>query len=174
MVDAMKNFDIRLFKADEIGPGLKLALDTFMEFEAPVYSDEGVEMFRNFLYSGELNKMYISGDFLMWGCYADNILAGIMAVKNTSHISLAFTRKDFHRQGIGRMLFESVKEHITNNSDANKITVNSSPYGIPFYHALGFKDTNMEQIENGIRFTPMKFIIQRGVNKCLIIQEQKE
>jgi predicted GNAT family N-acyltransferase len=37
------------------------------------------------------------------------------------------------------------------------ITVNSSPYGVPFYHALGFEDSDKEQTVNGIRFTPMKY-----------------
>ena len=37
------------------------------------------------------------------------------------------------------------------------ITLNSSPYGLPFYKALGFVPTDNEQIVNGIRFTPMKY-----------------
>ena len=36
------------------------------------------------------------------------------------------------------------------------ITLNSSPYGKPFYLFLGFIPTDDEQIVNGIRFTPMK------------------
>ena len=37
------------------------------------------------------------------------------------------------------------------------ITLNSSPYGLPFYQALGFLPTDQEQIVNGIRFTPMEY-----------------
>lgn len=156
----METYEIKLLNTDEIESGLKLAWNVFMEFEAPVYSDEGVEMFRNFLYGGELQKMYNDGNFLMWGCYVNKTLAGIMAVRNISHISLAFTEKAFHRQGIGRMLFDTIKEYVSSNSDTDKITVNSSPYGIPFYHAVGFADTDMEQIETGVRFTPMKYIFK--------------
>ncbi|MBR2256157.1 MAG: GNAT family N-acetyltransferase, partial [Blautia sp.] len=39
-----------------------------------------------------------------------------------------------------------------------KITLNSSPYGLPFYKALGFKETGSEQTVNGICFTPMEKI----------------
>ena len=37
------------------------------------------------------------------------------------------------------------------------ITLNSSPYGLPFYKAIGFVPTEEEKTVNGIRFTPMKY-----------------
>ena len=37
------------------------------------------------------------------------------------------------------------------------ITLDSSPYGIPFYKAIGFVPTDEEKTVNGIRFTPMKY-----------------
>ena len=36
-------------------------------------------------------------------------------------------------------------------------TLNSSPYGLPFYKAIGFVPTDEEKTVNGIRFTPMKY-----------------
>ena len=38
------------------------------------------------------------------------------------------------------------------------ITLNSSPYGLPFYQSLGFHETDAEQTVNGIRFTPVKYL----------------
>ena len=40
------------------------------------------------------------------------------------------------------------------------LTLNSSPYGLPFYLALGFVPQSEEQEINGIRFTPMKYVMQ--------------
>lgn len=37
------------------------------------------------------------------------------------------------------------------------ITVNSSPYAVPVYHKLGFVDMDVEQISDGMRYTPMKY-----------------
>ena len=37
------------------------------------------------------------------------------------------------------------------------ITVNSSPYAVPVYHKLGFVDTDVGQISDGMRYTPMKY-----------------
>jgi hypothetical protein len=41
------------------------------------------------------------------------------------------------------------------------LTRNSAPYGLPFYLSLGFIPLSEEQEINGIRFTPMKYIIKR-------------
>ena len=42
------------------------------------------------------------------------------------------------------------------------ITVNSSPYAVPVYRKLGFVETDTEQLADGMRYTPMKF-----VNACM-------
>lgn len=39
----MNNIIIRRINSNEVKYALKLALDVFMEFEAPVYAPEGVE-----------------------------------------------------------------------------------------------------------------------------------
>lgn len=41
------------------------------------------------------------------------------------------------------------------------LTLNSSPYGLPFYLAIGFEPTGEEREINGIRFTPMRYVIKR-------------
>ena len=70
-----------------------------------------------------------------------------------SHNCLCFVREDFHRQGIGRSLWE----HFLAETCAKRITVHSSSYAVGFYHRLGFLDTAEEQQQNGIRFTPMEY-----------------
>ena len=42
-------------------------------------------------------------------------------------------------------------------SGKTTITLNSSPYGVPFYRAIGFVPTDEEKTVNGIRFTPMEY-----------------
>ena len=44
---------------------------------------------------------------------------------------------------------------------AMALTLNSSPYGLPFYLAIGFVPLSEEQEMNGIRFTPMKYTINQ-------------
>ena len=57
-------------------------------------------------------------------------------------------------KGIGKQLWEYLKE----NSSNDEFTVNSSPFAVPVYHKLGFVDTNTEQLTDGIRYTPMKYM----------------
>ena len=59
----------------------------------------------------------------------------------------------YQRQGIGRRLWE----YLLNHSSNMVFTVNSSPYAVPVYHKLGFKDMDEEQLTDGMRYTPMRF-----------------
>ena len=47
------------------------------------------------------------------------------------------------------------------NPALEELTLNSSPYGLPFYLSVGFEALSMEQEINGIRFTPMKYVLKR-------------
>ncbi len=81
---------------------------------------------------------------------------------NKTHINLVFTKKEYHRRGIAKSIFNYLLNDIINgNPILEGITLNSSPYGLPFYLATGFIPLSDEQEINGIRFTPMKYIIKR-------------
>ena len=84
-------------------------------------------------------------------------MVGIIATRNKgSHIALFFVEGKYHRQGIGRKLFNGILE----NNSYSKITVNSSLYAADVYHKLGFCDIYCdiytEQVINGVRFIPME------------------
>ncbi|NLF35987.1 MAG: GNAT family N-acetyltransferase [Clostridiaceae bacterium] len=89
-----------------------------------------------------------------YGAYINNEIIGVIATRNNgNHIALFFVDGRYHRQGIGRKLFQVVLE----KSTGNKITVNSSPYAVEIYKKLGFIPDTDEQIKEGIRFTPMTY-----------------
>ena len=48
------------------------------------------------------------------------------------------------------------------NPSLEVLTLNSSPYGLPFYLSIGFEALSEEQEINGIRFTPMRYVIKRN------------
>ncbi|CCL11870.1 N-acetyltransferase GCN5 [Clostridioides difficile] len=58
-----------------------------------------------------------------------------------------------------KLMTTGIQYCICNKFNLTEITVNSSPYAVEVYHKLGFKDTAVEQIVDGIRFTPMKLLI---------------
>ncbi|MPN64058.1 hypothetical protein SDC9_211829 [bioreactor metagenome] len=96
------------------------------------------------------NELYI------WGCFDGEKVVGVIAARPPCHIALLFVDKAYHRQGIARCLFNTLKDHFEADSQHAEITVNSSPYAVEVYHRLGFVDTDTEQIVNGLRFIPMR------------------
>lgn len=138
---------VRIYKLDTKSQAIELALSVFMEFEAPEYSEEGIEEFKRTLNNPEyidILRYYITLD--------QGEVVGMLATRNEgSHIALFFVNKNYHSHGIGRRLFEQAVA----NCPTQKMTVFSSPYAVKIYEALGFEATDTEQIDNGIRFTPM-------------------
>ena len=130
-----------------------LVLSTFMQYEAPDYCEEGIEAFKN---SVIYNEEY-QNNIVIYAAYEKDILLGVIATRNNgNHISLFFVEGKYHRQGVGKRLFHTVVE----NTTSREITVNSSPYAVEVYHHLGFTDTAPEQITDGIRYTPMKYLVK--------------
>ena len=139
---------VREIKREEIEKALCLVWKVFQEYEAPDYTKEGVEEF----YKSIHDESYLSR--LCWyGAFVQSELVGVIATRNEgTHIALFFVNGKYHRQGIGKQLFQTIKS----KNNENKMTVNSSPYAVSIYHKLGFKDTDIEQAVNGLRFTPME------------------
>lgn len=131
----------------KLDPVLKLAWEVFMEFEAPDYPEEGISEFMISINNPSYLDMHS-----FYGAYEDGKLVGMIATCNLHHhIGLLFVDKHYHRKGIGRSLIQ----HIIDLKDQEPMTVNSSPYAHDFYQKMGFEDTTVEQIINGIKYYPM-------------------
>lgn len=160
----MENIIIRKITCDEVESAMALALEVFMEFEAPDYGPMGVESFRKDIVD---NPEYLEnarqGICPIYGAFDGDKIVALMGMRSSkTHINLVFAKKEYHRKGIAREIFQYLLNDIlTENPTLDALTLNSSPYGLPFYLALGFAPQSDEQEINGIRFTPMKYIIGR-------------
>ena len=142
------NCFIRKLRPGEIGEALCLTWNVFQQYEAPDYTQEGIAEF----YRSIHDEKYLS-ELCWYGAFVQDDLVGVLATRSAgTHIALFFVKGKYHRQGIGKQLYRAARA--ANHS--NVMTVNSSPYAVPVYHKLGFKDTDSEQVVNGLRFTPMK------------------
>jgi len=148
----------KLLKTD-IKNALELIWDVFFEFEAPDYADQGVAYFKDFISLDSIMEKFDKDKMAFWGCFIDNNLAGVIASLGIGHISMLFVKKEYHRQGVAKRLFQTLLDVCKSDDNVKRITVNSSPYAVEVYHRMGFKDTNAEQTLNGIRFTPMEYAI---------------
>ena len=149
MRDSVTPFSIRRLSEDERQTALDLAWAVFSEYESPDYSAEGTEEFRKCLH----DEGYLSG-LHYYGTFDGEKLIGEIAIRpDRKHICFFFVDGRYHRRGIGTRMFRRLLEDYPNET----ITLNSSPYGLPFYKAIGFVQTDEEKTVNGIRFTPMKY-----------------
>ena len=120
----------------------------FCRFEAPEYSQEGIDEFKK-----TLENMDALRHMPFYGAFHAGELAGVLAMREPQHISQFFVKEAWHRQGVGRLLFDAMRRDYA----AQVFTVNSSPYAVEVYRHLGFVPTDTEQLTNGIRYTPMRF-----------------
>ncbi len=147
-----ESYVVRALRPEEVGAALDLVWAVFQEFEAPDYTPEGVEEF----YKSIHDESYLS-QLAWYGALAGEALVGVIATRSAgTHIALFFVDGSHHRQGIGRRLFQAAR-----GAAPHKMTVHSSPYAVPVYHKLGFRDTAPEQTVHGLRFTPMELAPNR-------------
>ena len=139
--------EIRKIKKYEMEEAISLTWKTFLEFEAPDYTEEGIKEFQKCIND---KKWIETKDF--WGAFDNGKLLGIIATDNYTHISLFFVDGNHHNKGIGRKLYNKICEL----NKSGFYTVNSSPYARKIYEHLGFEYTDKKQCINGIIFYPMK------------------
>lgn len=160
----MENIVIRKIIESEVESAMSLALEVFMQFEAPDYDPSGVETFkRDIVENAEYLENAKQGICPIYGAFdGEKIVALIGMRSNKTHINLVFTKKEYHRRGIAKATFNYLLEDVLReNPSLQELTLNSSPYGLPFYLHIGFIPLSEEQEINGIKFTPMKYVIRR-------------
>lgn len=159
----MERIVIRKVSSNEVDSAMALALEVFMQFEAPDYPPEGVETFRKDIVE---NPEYLEnarrGICPIYGAFDGDKIVALMGMRsNKTHINLVFTKKEYHRKGIASGIFRYLlKDILSENPALDALTLNSSPYGLPFYLKIGFVPVAPEQEMNGIRYTPMKYTIR--------------
>ena len=147
-------YSFGVLKLEQLNEALALIRDVFNEYEAPDYSDEGIQEFMRFIEPVAISEKLTGNELQMWKCEDNGRIIGVLAAR-PGHVCLLFVHGQYHRRGIARCLLDKMIEHY----DPSEITVNSSPYAVEAYRRLGFVDTDIEKTVNGMRFTAMKRII---------------
>ena len=86
----------------------------------------------------------------------DGALAGMIEIRENNHVALLFVDKAHQHHGIAKgLLHAALADARAADPDVERVTVNSSRYGVPAYEKLGFRQTGPERAVNGIAFIPM-------------------
>ena len=138
---------------------MKLAWETFIKFDAPDYSQAGIQNFRNFVNDEMLRKMFLAGHYQLIVAVDEGRIVGMLSLRDKKHISLLFVNEFYHFNGVGSALIRYASKYARNEEGLERLTVNASPYAVNFYKKRGFRARGPETEEDGIRFTPMEIRI---------------
>lgn len=158
-MDEALPYEIRFAKHDEWEDAMGLAWRTFLEFEGNDYTPEGIRSFEDFITDSGLKRMYVMGSYQMLAAFCRGRMIGMITLRNEMHISLLFVDRNYHRKGVGKALVFALAKYVKEEMGKNRLTVNASPYGVGFYHKLGFYDIAPEKQQDGIIFTPMAYTL---------------
>ena len=146
----------RAMRPGEAAAVSALILASFDEFIGPDYeAEEGIAEFRRFA-APEALEARAAGDHLVRVATVDGALAGMIEMREHNHVALLFVDKAYQRQGIARGLLDAALAAARAADPAvERVTVNSSRYGVAAYERLGFRQTGPERTVNGIVFIPL-------------------
>ena len=152
MPDEINYRAMRTGEADAVS---KLILASFSEFIGPEYTDQGIAEFRKFVAPAALTARSADNHFVRVAD-AEGTLVGMIEIRENNHVALLFVDKTRQRYGVATgLLHLALEDARAASPDTERITVNSSRYGVAAYEKLGFRQTGPERTVNGIAFIPM-------------------
>ena len=83
-------------------------------------------------------------------------LAGVVAMRDNTHLFHMFVPRALHRRGMARRLWQTARDASLARGGVTAFTVNSSLYALPLYESLGFAATGPKVETGGIAFVPMR------------------
>lgn len=146
--------EIRVLEKRELEDALSLVRETFTQFVAKYYTEEGVSNFLRYFSDVENFE-----EDVFYGAFdVSGELAGVIGATNgLSHIVAFYVRKKFMKKGVGKALFNRLYE----DSENSYVTVNASPYAVGIYEKLGFIEAGETQDDGGKVYTPMMCVFHR-------------
>ena len=151
----MSDITYRLMGEEDAADVSALVLSLFDAYIAPEYTPQGIAEFRKYAQASALLAR-AHQDYFVVTATPDDVLAGMIEMRQNNHVALLFVAEAFQRQGFSRGLLGHAIDHVRRQGSAlERVTLNSSRYGVPAYEALGFRQTGPERAVNGIVFTPM-------------------
>jgi ribosomal protein S18 acetylase RimI-like enzyme len=134
--------------AVEAKQALDLALRVFTEYEMQDYEPEALDNFKSVL---EINNAFVATK--------NGNVIGMINERGGGHVSMLFVDGECHRNGIATALMNHMADDLKSQG-VTQITVNSSPFGVPFYERYGFTATDEMQRKDGFIYLPMSYDIK--------------
>ena len=151
------DYEIRLATATDIAPALDLAWRMFVKYDSPDYGAEHTERMRKAI-DDRLKDLSIYTQRLLLVALVDGKVVGMIETYGTNRISLLFVESEYQRKGIATALMSKIASELKMRG-YDKIVLNSSPHGLPFYKHFGFFVVEEEKNPDTPWKTPMSYIL---------------
>ncbi|HPF06137.1 MAG TPA: GNAT family N-acetyltransferase, partial [Spirochaetota bacterium] len=149
--------NIQEIQSDDVEDVSIMIKEVFSKYISPDYTKEGISQFNSFVDEGTIRERLAAGSLILVAKDGEAI-AGVIEIREGSHIPLFFVKEEFQGRGLGNRLFrKAVKKNTERNPSVEVLTVNSSPYAVDVYKSLGFRNSAAMQVKSGIRYYPMEY-----------------
>jgi len=152
----METIEIKEYQKGEEAEISELIKRVYTEYVAPDYSDKGNEFFYEWIKSENILARQ-EKQRQLWIAKIGKEIIGVIEMRENTYVSLLFVDKRYQKMGVAKQLLdELIKACKQRDPEKEKIKVHASPYSIEIYKRLGFKNTDIMQEENGIKYMPME------------------
>ncbi|MGD2173183.1 MAG: GNAT family N-acetyltransferase [Gammaproteobacteria bacterium] len=147
----------RLEDADAIGA---LIFSLASKFITPEFSAEAEQEFLS-SNDGKSVADNMNKGFSYFVAEDKGRLAGVVGIKDNSHIYHLFVAEEYQGQGLATRLWSEARDECRREDKRKTITVNSSNNAVGFYERSGFVRKGAMVEHNGVLYNPMEHKIGR-------------
>jgi len=116
----------------------------------------GAQQFIGSMSAAAIGRYVADPAYRYWIADADGALAGVVAVRDNSHLFHLFVANAWQRHGFARRMWEAARLAAVAAGNPGYFTVNSSVYALAMYERFGFAATGPKVEQNGIAYVPMR------------------
>ncbi|MBN1660789.1 MAG: GNAT family N-acetyltransferase [Anaerolineae bacterium] len=145
--------EVRRFQPGDAAVVSAMMRQVFDQHVSPTFEPEGIEeMHRHVSAEAIAERAATHATFVAW---QDALPAGVIEVRDTTHVSMLFVRTSHMGLGIATALIVRAEE-ACRAAGLERMTVHSSVNATSFYGRLGFQATHEPQHVHGFSFVPME------------------
>jgi GNAT superfamily N-acetyltransferase len=133
----------------------ELAQAVALEFIVDQFSLKGRARYLQQLSPEVIAKRLAAKDFHFLVAEDGNVLVGVAAMQDNWHLYHLFVTKGIQRGGLGRRLWQILRDEALSVSPPRSFKANVPRYAIAAYTRLGFEPDGEMREEKGVQFLPM-------------------
>ena len=137
-------------------PAIVALIDDLMPFLTLHPDGAGAEKFIEHCRQPAIEQYLSLPNYAYQLAHIDGALAGVVAMRDNTHLFHMFVPRALHRRGMARRLWQAARDASLARGGVTAFTVNSSLYALPLYTSLGFVATGPKVETGGIAFVPMR------------------